>query len=390
MKKTINPIVSVVIPCYNSAQFLEKTIDSIIKQTLSDWELILVDDGSTDETKKIIENWMKKDERIKRVFHDRNYGVAKASNTGLKNTRGKYVLVMGSDDLLESDALETCVEILEKEKANAITFDVELIDENDRSLNIKLSEFFDDKLPQTVKSIDLFEELIIGKFLQTALIKKDIIETYKITFEENLKHLNDFLFFLDVAAVTRFFYVPRPLYKYRRHSKNLSSDTKGYFKDYEVFRRLMKNRYPQKIKEALIKKRDLIEKARAFESELCKDLKDRSFLLAGMGFGGELFFRNFCQKYNLLPALVMDKNKKRLEEVCRSYALSGKILSLKEIEELPSNLFVVVTVRKKAIQEEIESMFSGKSFYDVVSIPEFYWNFLMLQELVGDLLKEVY
>ena len=384
MRKMDKPTVSIFIPCYNSAQFLEKTINSIINQTFSDWELVLVDDGSTDKTKKMIRDWTKKDKRIKGVFHDKNYGVAKALNTGLKNTRGKYVLFMGSDDLLEPKALEVCIEILEKENANAVTFDVELIDENDKSLNIKLSEFFDNELPQTVKSIDLFEELIIGKFLHTAVIKKDIIENYKIVFEEKLKHLNDFLFFLDVAAVTKFFYVPQPLYKYRRHSKNLSLDTKGYFKDYEIFRELIRKKYSYKIKEVLNKKKNLLEKAQVFESELYSSLKNSSFLLAGMGFGGELFFKNFCQKYNLFPAFVMDKNKDRLEEICKSYDLLGKVLSSKEIEKLPSHLFVVVTVRKKSVQKEIKNMFFEKAFYNIVSIPEFYWSFLMLQELVGN------
>lgn len=97
-------IVSIIIPVYNAEKTLKRCVDSIIRQTYSDWELLLVDDGSCDASSKMCDEYALKDTRIK-SFHQRNQGVSAARNLGLDQARGKWILFVDSDDYLLDDTL---------------------------------------------------------------------------------------------------------------------------------------------------------------------------------------------------------------------------------------------------------------------------------------------
>ncbi len=102
------PLISVIVPVYNVAAFLPACIDSLLSQTLKDFELILVDDGSTDESPGICDDYARRDDRV-RVIHKENGGLSDARNAGLDEARGTYVTLVDSDDLLTTDALEYLV-----------------------------------------------------------------------------------------------------------------------------------------------------------------------------------------------------------------------------------------------------------------------------------------
>lgn len=93
--------ISVIVPVYNVEKYLSRCIDSIISQTFSDFELILVDDGSTDSSGKICDEYGKKDGRVK-VIHKRNGGLSSARNCGLENAKGNYICFVDSDDWISS------------------------------------------------------------------------------------------------------------------------------------------------------------------------------------------------------------------------------------------------------------------------------------------------
>lgn len=97
--------VSVIIPIYNVEKYLNECIESILQQTLSDLELILINDGSSDNSSKICEDYVKKDKRIKYISQE-NQGVSRARNEGLKIATGEYVFVMDSDDTIEKNFLD--------------------------------------------------------------------------------------------------------------------------------------------------------------------------------------------------------------------------------------------------------------------------------------------
>jgi len=93
-----NPTVSVIIPTYNRAHLVGRSIQSVINQTYQDFEIIVVDDGSTDNTEDIIKEFQKKDKRIKHIKHNKNKGGSAARNTGIRAARGEYIAFLDSDD----------------------------------------------------------------------------------------------------------------------------------------------------------------------------------------------------------------------------------------------------------------------------------------------------
>ncbi len=109
----MNPIVSVITPVYNGEDTIGKTIDSVINQTFSNFELIIVDDISNDETINIIKSYQEKDSRIKLYILNKKGGASGARNYALKKAKGKYIAFLDSDDLWKSDKLEKQVKFME-------------------------------------------------------------------------------------------------------------------------------------------------------------------------------------------------------------------------------------------------------------------------------------
>ena len=99
VKSTNNPLVSVIIPAYNANGFLSDAINSILNQTYKNLEIIIVDDGSTDETPKILKIFAKKDQRIKIIRNKRNLNIANSLNIGIKSAKGNYIARMDADDI---------------------------------------------------------------------------------------------------------------------------------------------------------------------------------------------------------------------------------------------------------------------------------------------------
>ena len=104
-----NPKISVIIPVYNAEKTLHRCIDSILAQTFSDFEVLLIDDGSKDKSGEICDEYARKDSRIK-VCHKENGGVSSARNTGLSKAMGEYVIHCDADDFIEPEMLDLCIE----------------------------------------------------------------------------------------------------------------------------------------------------------------------------------------------------------------------------------------------------------------------------------------
>lgn len=118
--------VSVIIPVYNTASYLYEAIGSIVSQSLSDIEIICVDDGSTDSSLSILQELTAKDNRIK-VFHQKNQGQSSARNTAMKYACGKYVYFMDSDDILCANALQDCYDYCERHQFDFCFFDGDIL-----------------------------------------------------------------------------------------------------------------------------------------------------------------------------------------------------------------------------------------------------------------------
>lgn len=114
-------LVSVIIPVFNAGKFIDETIGTVRSQTYGCWELILVDDGSTDDGRGKIEKWCREDERIRLVVKEKNEGVARARNTGVDHAKGRYIAFLDADDIWRPEKLEKELEFM-KEKDAAFGF----------------------------------------------------------------------------------------------------------------------------------------------------------------------------------------------------------------------------------------------------------------------------
>lgn len=220
----MNDLISVIVPVFNDEKYLKECIESIIKQTYENLQIILIDDGSRDKSGKICDMYAEKDKRIE-VIHKENGGVSSARNVGLDNARGEWVTFIDADDWVEEDFLKLMLEKATKEKA-----DVVLCEYNRR-------------IEKNIERVELTakEEIINSeKHLQNALnpqtgcgyctmklIKKSII---KDKFDENLKAAEDALFSIRLSnKINKEVILRKALYNYRMNSE---SAVKRYDEEY--------------------------------------------------------------------------------------------------------------------------------------------------------------
>jgi glycosyltransferase involved in cell wall biosynthesis len=111
--KIDSPLVSIIMPCYNGEKYLSETLESVHKQTYENWECIIMDDGSTDNSKQVISEYQKKDKRYK-YFYQPNKGTSVARNNAIHESKGKYILPLDSDDKISPQYIEQAVSVLEK------------------------------------------------------------------------------------------------------------------------------------------------------------------------------------------------------------------------------------------------------------------------------------
>ena len=131
-------LVSVIIPIYNVEQYLDRCIESVVNQTYSNIEIILVDDGGNDSCPKKCDNWARKDSRIK-VIHKKNEGVAYARNSGLDVANGEYILFVDSDDYIAHNAVEFMVRRIEEDNTDMVIAKSIKVYSNDEISNVNNS-----------------------------------------------------------------------------------------------------------------------------------------------------------------------------------------------------------------------------------------------------------
>ena len=130
-----NELISIVVPVYNVENFLKKCIDSILSQTYKNWELVLVDDGSTDDSGLICDEYKKIDKRIY-VIHKLNGGLSDARNCGIKNSHGKYITFVDSDDYVDDDFIEYLYGLLKKYNTDIAISSYTIVNKNGKLLDI--------------------------------------------------------------------------------------------------------------------------------------------------------------------------------------------------------------------------------------------------------------
>lgn len=202
-------LVSIIIPTYNREKLLPRAIDSVKEQTYKKWELLLVDDGSTDNTKGLVENYIKKDRRIKYLVNTRKKGPAGARNTGILAAKGDYIAFLDSDDEWMPEKLKIYLNYFEKnpEIDTFCSNDVMIKPEEE----IERSNVYD---PPAMSKEKIFEYVIKKGdfFAQTSsmMVKRKVFNSVGL-FDENLMRCEDIDLYLRINEKFKWSYIKKPL-----------------------------------------------------------------------------------------------------------------------------------------------------------------------------------
>ena len=209
---------SVIICCFNSEKYICETIESVINQTYDNWELIIVNDGSNDNTKEIVKPYLHENKNIK-YYEQKNFGFASARNLAISKCKNDWIVVIDHDDICLKNRLEIHKEQILTDKNNSKLFFGNTIHfYQDNSLKDYL--FFD--------HFDMSKVCLKKKFVFDSLIKYGcFIDSESLMFERKIApkfnttylYLADYVFFLDMAQICNFSYTKKVLSKWRIHDK---------------------------------------------------------------------------------------------------------------------------------------------------------------------------
>lgn len=341
---------SIIIPAYNCEAFIGETVGCLLSQTLKDIQIIIVDDGATDSTASIVDEYAAEYENIT-VIHQSNGGVSSARNHGIELAEGKYTLFLDSDDLLNFDTLEKIYNRMEEKQADMSIFRMRRFgfgSEEDNPIAMELSK---------EEYIDCFDYRLIWNFLignkafRTSMLKSSDIRFPSTRYSEDAAFNMSFIYRLSPVIIG----VPNAVAKYRRcdpeeHPSVTQSISLVYVKDF-------------------IRSLDIVKAeadiALRKENCTCKDKED---------YQQELIVKTYCtlmnEFYRLLwgadeetlafisekcKELRLQMNKEKLKFCDNKYKELGLALaSKKEIAEVP---FISVKVRSKPSKSFLKSMY---------------------------------
>lgn len=205
-------LVSIITPTYNCGKFITETIRSVQSQSYPNWEMIIIDDCSTDNTKDIVVEWMQADSRIKYHCLNTNSGAAVARNTALLHAKGRWIAFLDSDDLWSPDKLERQIGFMVSNAYHFSYTDYEEIDEEDRPLGVKVSG------PRHINKLGMFSYCWPGCL--TVMYDRDVVGLVQIP---NIKKNNDYAMWLKAIKKADCHLLKENLSKYRKRRGSISS-----------------------------------------------------------------------------------------------------------------------------------------------------------------------
>ncbi len=210
-----DPTVSIVVPTWNGARFIEEQLRSLTEQTFRDLEIIVIDDKSTDNTLKIVNGLMEKDNRIKVYENPKNLGLFANYLKGAALAKGEFVCVCDQDDYWRADRVEILKGLLEKGKDNMLSYsDIEVCDENLKFMRSSLG------LNETRLRKGRLGELSLLKNVTTHMMIRKKVNDLLITVSESAPFAHDHLMLVLSAGLGKIVYSKEKLLKYRQHSAN--------------------------------------------------------------------------------------------------------------------------------------------------------------------------
>lgn len=230
MEQRKDRLVSVILPAYNVANYLDDCLESVISQTYTNTEIIIVDDGSTDDTAKKADDWLSKDGRI-RIIHRQNGGLSAARNTGLHYAQGEFILFIDPDDRIDENLISKCMELLSDGSVSLVHYGYRLINEN----GVLCGKNFPDMLTNAEKLMPTILSDKIPSHSWQFLCRKELYSD--IRFPEGRKAEDLATTYKIVAKAKKCAILPDCLYEYRVRGDSilgeLTSDHSKAIKYYE-------------------------------------------------------------------------------------------------------------------------------------------------------------
>jgi len=211
----MKPIISVILPTYNGEKFIARAINSVLNQTFKDFELIIVDDGSTDNTAQVIKEFQKKDNRIKYIWQKNSGAPARPRNTGIKHAQGEYIAFLDHDDEWLPEKLKKQLTKFRNSECGLVGCSANIIDEKHKK--------------KRIYSVPPFLEINSSKILEgsvpcscsSMVVRRDVFRNIGL-FDESFKSGDDWDLWIRASRKYRFLFVQTPLFNYYIHGNNVT------------------------------------------------------------------------------------------------------------------------------------------------------------------------
>lgn len=229
------PSISIIVPIYNAEKYIHRCLDSLLAQTYKNFELILINDGSIDNSGKICDEYSQRDNRIK-VIHKNNGGVASARQCGIENAKGEYTIHVDPDDWVESNMLEELYNKAIKEKADVVICDF-YVEEKDKTT------YREEKISEEENTENFLQNILLHKLhgsLWNKLIKLACYKDFNISFVENLNTSEDYLICVKIFMNNvNIVYLNKAFYHYDQYSNSNSITHEYNIKTFRMHQQLL-------------------------------------------------------------------------------------------------------------------------------------------------------
>lgn len=308
-----SPLVTVYITNYNYGKYIQQAIESVLNQTLQSFELIIIDDGSTDNSKDIIESYSNRDEV--QIVYQQNKGLNVTNNVALKLASGKYIIRLDADDFFEKEALETMSAILENDEELGLVFpDYYLVDEDGQLLHTERRHSFE-------KDVTLLDMPAHGA---CTMIRKSFLQILG-GYDEQFKCQDGYDLWVRFTAKYKVTNVNQILFSYRRHGQNLTTNEDRILNT----RMAIKEKY---ISKNFDYKKDTLAIIPVRGSKF--NSKDVAFLKLNGEYVLDIKIRNALDTKSISSIIVSSPDSEIEQHITQSYKNNSKVIFHKRNEKL--------------------------------------------------------
>jgi len=219
------PLISIITPAYNREQYIQEAIESVQNQSVSDWEMLIIDDCSTDETVKVVQQYQAEDNRIILLKNPKNLGISATRNHGLQAAKGTYIAMLDSDDVLLPNHFERHISFFEQYP------EIGVIGTWAKHIGKSNRQFTPEKNDAQLRARSLYRCPMVHS---STMIRHEIIKTHQIQYSEDYPASNDYDFWVKLLPHTKFHNLQEYLVLYRKHDQNISVTNRTDQKQFRI------------------------------------------------------------------------------------------------------------------------------------------------------------